>query len=158
MTSSVAVDYKQLANAIIANSVNVVDPFTTSPVLAGEDQAHTAFLANGTTLMFGPYEVRPGLNQEVRLGRDYQPLDQPSISRLCGFLGRDEFSLIIRESAHDPERGLRPSRNGIWIKQPGEHQFRRLLPGEAVRITRYSEIRIGGNGRDAESGYPVHVV
>jgi hypothetical protein len=158
MTATIALDYKQLANAIIANSSSVIDPLTYHPEVAAEDCAARVLAANGRTLMVGPYEVRPGLNQEVPIGRAYQPMRENSISRLAGYLKRDEFGLTIREVQDDPVNGFRPSRTGIWVKQPGDAEFRRLVPGEGTRITRYSDVRIGGDGKDGATGLQVLVV
>jgi hypothetical protein len=157
MTATIALDYKQLANAIIANSANIIDPLTYNSDVAAEESAARVLAANGRTLMIGPYEVRPGMNQEVPIGRGYQPLREKSISWLAGFVGRDQFGLVIREVPIDAAHRLRPSSTGIWVKQPGDADYRRLLPGEAVRITRYTDVRIGGNGRCGSSGFQLHV-
>lgn len=156
--ATIALDYKQLANAIIANSASVIDPLTYNPDTAAEEAAACVLAANGRTLMVGPYEVRPGLNSEVPIGRAYQPLREKAISRLAGYLGRDEFGLVIREVPNDPVRGLRPSTTGIWVKQPGDNDYRRLAPGEATRITRYSDVRLGGDGISGATGFRVYVV
>lgn len=113
---------------------------------------------NGRSLKVGPFEVRPGLNQEVPLGRLYQPVQETSISRLAGYLGRDEYSLYIREVPDDADNGLRPSKTGIWVRDAGEESYRRLEPGEAVRINKETDLRMGGNGKDGSSGLQVFVV
>lgn len=161
---SLALRYMELANAIIANTQSLPDPFTFNPELVvdtGVIDCDTLLRhldeINGRFLKIGPFEVRPGLNQEVPLGRGYQPLHERSISRLAGYLGRDEFSLYIREVPDEPEHGLRPSSTGIWIRDPGEETFRRLNPGEAARINKETDIRIGGNGRTGESGFRIYV-
>jgi hypothetical protein len=112
----------------------------------------------GQFVKFGPYELRPAYGYELAFGRDYQPLPHTSISRLAGFVGIDEYSLYIREVPDDPHSGLRPSRNGVWVKQPTDNDFRRLKPGEAERITPETEIRVGGDGLKAETGLPVEVL
>lgn len=106
----------------------------------------------------GPFEVRPSVGRELPIGRNYQNLNITSISRLAGYVGRDEHGLYVREVPEMPEYGLHPSRNGIWVKQPDEDAFRRLAPGEAARVTKESVVRLGGNGSDPEKGYPVVVV
>ncbi|HEY9790165.1 MAG TPA: hypothetical protein V6D22_07195 [Candidatus Obscuribacterales bacterium] len=112
----------------------------------------------GQFVKFGPYELRPAYGYELAFGRDYQPLPHTSISRLAGFVGIDEYSLYIREVPDDPQSGLRPSRNGIWVKQPTDLAFRRLQPGEAERITPETLIRVGGDGQQAETGLAVEVL
>lgn len=157
--SALALDYKQLANAIISNSASLIDPTTYNPEVVAEQLASRILEENGgRSLMVGPCEVRPGLNQAVPLGRAYQPIAEKSVSRLAAFLCRDEYGLVIREVPEAPEHGLRPSTTGVWVKEPGDADFRRLAPGEAVRITRQTEIRLGGNGRTGASGLPVFVV
>lgn len=116
-----------------------------------------SLIGDGLFVKFGPFEVKPGMNQEVPIGRAYQPMAIGSVSRLQGFVGRDEYSLYIREVPLNPELGLRPSKNGIWVKLAGEEYFRRLEPGEAVRIYSDSEVRVGGNGKNGLSGLPIDV-
>jgi hypothetical protein len=105
----------------------------------------------------GPFEVRPGMNQEVPIGRAYQPISASSVSRLQGFIGRDRHSLYIREVQHNPRLGLRPSKNGIWVRQWGAERFYRLAPGEAVRIYSNSEVRVGGNGTEGATGLQIEI-
>lgn len=106
----------------------------------------------------GPFEVRPSVGRELPIGRNYQQLPVSSISRLAGYVGRDDYGLYIREVPEMPEYGLQPSRNGIWVKQPADEYFRRLAPGEAERVTKDSVVRLGGNGADPDKGYPVVIV
>jgi hypothetical protein len=101
---------------------------------------------------FGPYDVRPAMGHEVPIGRGYQPVPYESISRLAGYIGLDEYSLYIREVPYAPNLGLKPSRNGIWVRQPGERKYRRLEPGQAERITADTEVRVGGDGKDGSTG------
>lgn len=108
-------------------------------------------------IKLGPFEVRPGLNHEVPIGRAYQPVKESSISRLQGFIGRDQHSLYIREVPQNQEHGMRPSRNGIWIKQSSESDYRRLLPGEAARIYLDTDVRLGGNGKNGDSAYQLEI-
>jgi hypothetical protein len=111
----------------------------------------------GQCVRFGPHEIRPACGHEMPFGRDYQPIPYNSVSRLAGYIGLDEHSLYIREVPDAPEYGLRPSRNGIWVRQPHEKEYRRLAPGEAERINTDTYIRVGGNGVSADSGLPVVV-
>jgi hypothetical protein len=160
-------DYKELANAIIANTQNAPDPFTYHPeVHEPKLDARSMVMQSrpsipgisGRSLKVGPFEVRPALNQEVPIGRGYQPVPVNSMSRLAAYLGRDEYSLYIREVMEDPANGLRPSKNGVWVRDAGDNQYRRLAPGEAARINADTEVRLGGNGKDGHTGYRVHVI
>lgn len=112
----------------------------------------------GQFVKIGPFELRPTVGFELPFGRDYQEIPYASVSRLNGYVGLDEFSFYIREVPDSPGTGLRPSRNGIWVKQPHEAEFRRLNPGQAERVSPETSIRVGGNGVEAETGLPVEVV
>ncbi len=114
-------------------------------------------ICQGVSIKLGPFEVRPALHQEVPIGRAYQPVQVNSVSRLQGFIGRDEFSLYIREVPENPGLGLRPSKNGIWVRQLDESEFRRLAPGEGARIYADSDVRVGGNGKSGASGLQIDV-
>lgn len=111
----------------------------------------------GVFIKFGPFEVRPGLRQEVPIGRAYQPMPISSVSRLHGFIGRDEHSLYIREVPDQSGLGLKPSKNGIWVKQATETEFRRLEPGQAERIYSDTDVRLGGNGKSGSTGFRLDV-
>lgn len=141
--------YVELANAIIARA-ELGDPFTA-------DVSQIPRIV-GRSIMIGPFEVRPGMRQEVPIGRAYQPVPEDSISRLAGFVGRDEYGIYIREVPDKPERGLRPSKAGIWVKQPNENAFRRLQAGQPERLSPQTDVRIGGNGRTGTSAYRIYVI
>lgn len=111
----------------------------------------------GRFVTFGPFQILPAVGSEVPIGRDFQPVPYESISRLHGYIGLDEYSFYVREVPDIPHLGLRPSRYGIWIRQPDEDDFHRLLPGHAMRITADTDVRIGGNGVDAQTGVPLKV-
>jgi hypothetical protein len=122
-----------------------------------EDQSPRGHHLPGRVVLFGPYEIRPACGFEIPFGRDYHCIPHKSVSRLAGYIGLDEYSLYIREVPQEPALGLRPSRNGIWLREYGDESYKRLAPGEAARISTETEIRVGGNGIDAETGMLVQV-
>lgn len=159
----------KLADAIIATTKSEISLLPSQSQLAAEEELSVVFTLvseecapvfpryEGSFLRVGPYEVRPALGYEVPLGRGYQPMLSTSISRLAGYLGRDEHSMYIREVPDAPDHGMRPSKNGIWVKQPYDAEFRRLQPGEAERISLDTDIRLGGNGEHGDAGFRIHV-
>ncbi len=161
-----ALEYQQLANAIIAHcgssafAYSCADTINNFPVQQDQSFSDMDFADDSEcrSLKIGPFEVRPAMNHEVPLGRSYQSIPVKSISRLAAYLGRDEHSLYIREVPDHPQAGLCPSKSGVWLRQPGNLAFRRLAPGEAARIGRQSDVRIGGNGLDGESAYRLFVI
>ncbi len=161
-----ALKYQQLANAIIAHCGSSAFAYSGADTINGfpvQQEPSAIELgpgddSGGRSLKVGPFEVRPAMNHEVPIGRSYQSIPVKSISRLAAYLGRDEYSLYIREVPYLPEAGLSPSKSGVWIRQLGDAGFRRLAPGEAARIGSQSDVRIGGNGQDGESAYRLFVI
>jgi hypothetical protein len=146
------------ARTTAASNASASAPASVSHRYVEEEPASTTPRLPGVFVRFGPYEIRPACGYELPFGRDYQPIPYNSVSRLAGYIGLDEHSLYIREVPDAPEYGLRPSRNGVWVRQPNEKAYRRLASGEAERISPETYIRVGGNGIDADSGLPVVVL
>jgi hypothetical protein len=133
---------------------HLLDSLRSVAVSAERPPAHQP----GRNVRLGSHYIAPKIGQEVPFGRNYQAIPFNSISRLAGYIGLDEYSLYIREVLDAPEFGLRPSRNGIWVRQPHEKDYRRLAPGQAERINPDTYIRVGGNGVNPSSGMPVIVL
>jgi hypothetical protein len=112
------------------------------------DLHRNTFSIDGTRL-------EPQVGEELPVGRAFQKIDTPSVSRLAAFFCRDEYSLYVREVPYDPQRCLRPSRYGVWVKKPGQRDYRRLEPGEAVRVASDCDVRLGGDGLSGATGLRV---
>jgi hypothetical protein len=152
----------RLGRLAINDFVALCDPVSHLERLSAEDGAKQSANRDcvrlpGTYVTFGPYRIVPEVGSEMPIGRDFQRIPYESISRLHGLVGLDQYSFYVRAVHEDTHPEQAGPRQNIWIRQPDDDNWRRLAPGAAERITPDSEVRIGGNGSDPQTGVPLVV-